>query len=198
MTRTKNLAAVTTWLFTLLFVAAVFTSFAYAAAGGEHHSGGFSDTLKYWPNFIVFLFIFIFILRPPFKKFWADRREAIESAVTAGERELKAAMQELQAAKDALATVPSEIDQLKRSISSETEREYDKILAEARSRAERIAEQAGDSVAAERKAAEVEIRRELAERVVEQARQRLKGEINASYDEKLRDAAFKGMGNLVQ
>ena len=194
--RSRSLSTIRHFLLFFLCVT-LSTSVAYAS-GDAHHVASISDTFKYWPNFLVFLFIFIYLLRPPFRKFWADRREGIESAVTAGERELKTAMQELEAAKQALSSVPEEIERLKTSIRSETEREYNKILEDARKRAERIAEQASESVATERKAAEVEIRKELAERVVEQARQRLKSEVDASYDESLRQSAFKGMSNLVQ
>ena len=60
-----------------------------------------------------------------------------------------------------LANLESEVSTLKYQISSDTQREAESIIAEARARSERIAQQARNSVEAERKAAEKDKKRQI-------------------------------------
>lgn len=183
-------------LITLCFLAALAPALAIAS-GGPGHQTSFADTYKFWPNFFVFLVLFYFIIKSPLLNFWSSRRESLEAAVSAGKRELELAQQSLEQARLKLEELDHEVKRIQESIAEDTGREAARIVAEAEDRAARVVEQAGHSVEAERKAAEFALRQELADYVVSKAEQRLKAEMTADADRKLRQATVDQMKSLL-
>ncbi len=180
----------------LLFVSLAAPSAALASAPG--HEPALSDTFLFWPNFLLFCGILFFLLRDPFRRYWADRREEIQNAVNAGAQEMQAAELRLQEARDTFARLDHEIAELRKSIQEEAGKESEVLRSEAKERAQRIASQAQDSIAGEQKALEVSLRKELAQHVIEQAESLLKNQSNEGNDRERRQAALGGLSGLLR
>jgi F0F1-type ATP synthase membrane subunit b/b' len=174
------------------------------AAGSAHGAvpppfGEFVAGLgKYWINFSLYCFLVFLIARKPLVKAYAARRSAIEDRVLAGARALEVAQAEYASSEKKLSVIETELAKIQRDIKSETESEVAAIAGDAREKALRIAQQAEDSISAERRSVEQQVEQELIAAALLLAREKLQKESTREGDVKVRSAALKFMPQLVQ
>lgn len=184
-----------------VIVAVIFTAVpaaAFAAAAEHHHVATFDDIKIYWFNFIVFATFLFFVLKGPFVRGWHARRVAIEEAVTRGERERSAAKEKLASAKRLIDNIQADTTTLAVNMKTETEQEAKQIISEAQARAARIGIQVNETIAAEKRLMEREVRKRVAKLVVETARNVLKSELSIGTDKALREETLNRAKELIQ
>ena len=171
-----------------------------AEHGGEAHGGAHHEASLAWPwiNFAIYVIGLYFILRKPLSGMWHNRRDTLMSLRERGALELRNAQGLLVEAERRIANVEPEAVHLERSIIADGEREGQQLVAEAKSRAERISKQLDESISSELRGAEVALRRELADKVLATAADRLRKELNADSDRSIRQQVLGGVRGLVQ
>lgn len=171
--------------------------FASAASHGTaHESPGISSLIPYWVNFILFVGILYFLLRKKVPLMWAERRDKVAEGIDKASAELKEAEAKLREARHNFDNVEEEVSKLKALIRNEAAMEHDSILAEAKKKADLIIQRAKDTAASERSSAEKVLRREMGERVLLLARQRILKQTSPENDRERRLCtmeAFKEM-----
>lgn len=179
-------------------VTALLTPAVLLAAGGASRQPSLADLKWPWLNFLIYCALLYFILRKPVAAAWQARRAAIDSAVNAAELKNKAMQLELEKAQNLLNSLDEECARISRDIAKEAELESQEIIRSAGKRAERLLTQAQDTVRAERKAAELAIKRELVDLALKQAKLKLATEITLESDRDLRDSALSSTSSVVQ
>jgi len=158
---------------------------------------GISYTFRYWPSFLVFVALLVYLVRKPFLKFWETRLELIDNRVKAGELALKEAEAKLEQARTLYASIDQEIKSVKESIAIEGEREAQTLIEEAKQRSERIQEQAKGTLEIEKRGMREAARLELSELALQRAREKLEQALSPELDHSLRKRAFGNIGKLV-
>ena len=169
---------------------------AFAEEHG-HHIPSIWDTRFFWLNFIIYVSVLTYLLKKPITNGWTARRDAIESAVNSGKRELEAAQDKLQAAEGKMRMLDQEIIRITRDIETETQRESTLLIQDASKRAERIQVQAKEMADAEIKNAKAKIRAEVIDAVMKKAEDKIMQQVNESSDVQLRAATLGAVkGNI--
>jgi F0F1-type ATP synthase membrane subunit b/b' len=171
---------------------------AFAGGGGGGHVGSIADLLWPWVNFSLYLLILGALLKKPFAQAWKSRREGIEQAVTTGAKELQQAESVLLFARSRSENLETDCKQLSQSILQDAKREGAQLLEEAKRRTEFLASQAAATVTAEQLQAERLLRQEIAERVLNRAKELLKSELGPEVDRELRRGVLAGVRHLSQ
>jgi F-type H+-transporting ATPase subunit b len=140
-------------------LAAALPAAARAAEGGEHGAG--TATLVWHAlNLLILVGALVYFARAPIAAYLNDRRTQIEDGIRSAGRELAEAEGRLAAIERRAASLEGELGEIRSAVRLQAESERDRLLAEARSTAERIRR---DAVAA-------------AEQEVRHARERLRAE----------------------
>lgn len=193
-------AAVALALTVIFLLSSIFgVKLAVAAEGHEvaHHESPWASLGSKWVHFLVYIGIMYWLLRKPLAAFWVNRRQTIYDAVNQGKVALSAANQRLSTARSKVSVVDAEATRIQNDLAKETKQESARIIEDAKARAAYILDRAKITAAAEERAAEVAVRRDVADRVIEKARERLSKELTEEADRGLRGAAFKGLKALV-
>lgn len=196
MKRIRNAFSSCRFSLLVVFCLAGTTSPAWAASG--HGEASISDLTIYYINFVLFFGGLFLLLRKPLGRAWAARSDSIATLVNQGRVERQEAEKALQVAKTKLEELPAHLSALEEEVQKETTAEVGLIEEAAKKRVERIREQTGINAEAERLSAEKELQAELAEKVIQAAKERIRKELSAEKDKKLRDAAIAGFGRMVQ
>ena len=178
----------------------LFTAAASSAAehGGGGHGGSFLDLIPYWVNFLLFVGVLYSLLRTPISNYWMQRREGIANAISSAAEQLRNAESTLRRAREDFDNVEEEIARVQEIISKEAQAEQEAVLADARRRAEVIAQRSRDTAASERIQAERTLRQELAERVITRARRRIVERMSPPADEFRRQAAVDAFKSVLR
>jgi len=170
----------------------------FAFAGGGHGSGTIWDLKWFFLNFTLYCVALYFLLRKVVADGWQRRVARLADEVAARAAELETAEQNLKLAELQLQSLPGEVAQLKAQSAREAEMEASQIVADAKRRAERLEGQTRDTLAAERRAAEGLVQRELADTVIQRAAKKLRETLTVDADRSLRARAVDGVKQLVQ
>lgn len=172
---------------------------AFAGEHGTHgeHSAGIGSLKLFFINFAVYAVLIIYLLRRQFLTGWPLRRQRIAYAVAQGRERLTTAQEQLVAAERQLAGVKQESIDLQNTIETESRRESEETVRAANSVAQRITANAEQSCRAEERAAQAQIRRELARIVIRQATEKLKGRVSGESDRVMRQSALQGIARLI-
>lgn len=170
---------------------------AFAAESGHHAEPVFTDIIPYWVNFVLYVLLLVWLLKAPVSSGWEARKENIRVSVHRGRTEREAAESALREAEGAEAAVAASIKALTDQIAREAASEAAEIVREAKEKAARTKQQGADMLAAEEKAFESALKKELAEAVVRKATERLMRDMNVEKDAPLRASALRALGNLV-
>lgn len=181
-----------------LLFSVVLPAVASAAGGAHHGEPTFWDTKYYWVNFLLYVGLLYVLLKKPVSAGWNGRTATIAEAVNRGKLQLEKAEADLREARSRLASVDAEIAKIKSDIRRDTDLEGKQIIEDSRARAVRIVHQGKASAEAEKKALDLQLRRELAEAVLERAEAQIRRDVTAESDRGLRKAALSGMHGLVQ
>ena len=160
-----------------LSVAIVLLAPAAARAAEEGH-GGDPMTL-FWQglNLVILIGVIVYFGRGPLRAFMADRRLTIEQGIASAQHELAAAEQRLAECNQRVGALGAEIEEIKRSVRAQAENERDRLIADARSAAERIRRDAQLAVDQEGRRAREDLRAEAAEMAVRLAADLLKRKV---------------------
>ncbi len=153
------------------------------AAGDE--GGGAMSVVWHALNLALLLGVIVYFARAPLRSYLAARRYEIENNIANARTELEAAERRLSEWQGKVASLDSEMNELRRTVSAQAESEAAELLAEARAAAERIRRDAAAAVDQEVRVARQRLRAEAAalsvrlagdlleEKVTDQDRQRL-------------------------
>jgi len=171
-----------------------------ALALGEGHEAeahGFSHLIPMWINFVVYVALLFWLTKKPLLRFWASRREHIETAVQGGRSELEAAEARVSVIQRRISGIEQEISQLKQEVSQDTARECEQLKEAAKEKALKIAARSKESAKAEQKTAEAKVQREITELAFRLARQKLAGSTTLESDKGWRESTLGLVKNLA-
>ena len=131
------------------------------ARAAEH--GDASTLVWQGLNLLLLLAVIAYFARAPLRTFLSERRQKIEEGIDAASAELAQAERRLAECRERLASLDRALDEIRNAVRAQAEGERERLLAEARTAAERIRRDATAAV-------EQELRR---------ARERLHGEAAA-------------------
>lgn len=171
----------------------VIPNVALASAGAEHHEATVGSLLFPAINFVLYCIAMYMILKRPISEQLDARREIIRSKIESASREKEAALKKLLEAQRQFNTLDTQISEMATRMESEAQKEATSIIKDAQDKAMAIAKRAKDTAEAERKASEVTLRAELADTVLELAKQKLKAKMTGEMDKALRERAIDGI-----
>ncbi len=183
-----------------LFIAGLATfmpDFAYAASG-EHHEPSIMEVLILWANFVIFLIILRAVAKKPLATLWHTRRQEIIAAVNTGQAKLLESENALKAAQAKYSSIAQETQRIAANLSDEAKRESETVIENALQESTRIRERAQALAAAEERAFFASVKEELAERVVNAVRERVRGAMTPEKEKAFRDSALGGVKSLLQ
>lgn len=155
-------------------------SVAYAASGGgEGHGLPWEDFIYRCINFGILITAVILILRKPLGSALKGRTEGIKEELAELESKREEARREYAVIEKRLADAVGERDAILAEFREQGEREYEKILSNAKVLAERIKSQAQFTIEQETAQAKAELRKEVAELSAGVAEDLLKQNINS-------------------
>ncbi len=161
---------------------------ASAASGAHGEHAGISSIFWPWMNFLLYSAILFVLLRKAIVSGWRARTEGIKKSASSGAAELEEAVAVLVKLREREKNLSAEQKEISDRIASDKERESLQILEEGKRSAELIKRQTDDLVAAERKQAEVAVRRAMGNQIIELATSKLKLAHTADEDRKVRAA----------
>lgn len=175
-------------------------SVAVAAGGGEHHADSgalIKDFIWRVINFAILVGIVVWALKKAnVKGSLAERQAAIEKNLKEAREARAAAEAKLKEYSEKLDKANLEVEQLRAAMMQEAEAEKQRIIAEARAAAVKIAAQAAQSADQEVLKARTELRAEAARLAVELAAGKLSGAVQkADHDRFVQDYLGK-VGHL--
>ncbi len=166
-------------------------------AGGHGHSPSLSDLFWPWVNFLIYLGIMYSVLKKPLRGVLLSRSERMSAAIERSRTVLEQARAQFDMVQTRLDNLDRESHQIKAQIKDEGEREAKRIIDDAKKKAERTLEQARKLGAAETRAMENALRRELAEVVVKRASDRISKELTSDKDRSLRSSSVNNLKQMV-
>ncbi len=185
-------------LLTLLIVG-LFCSLAYASGGAEHHSDSgvlLKDFLYRVLNFGIVVAILVYFLTKPMKKGLAGRREDIEKALAEAKHAKREAEEKFAEYDRKLAQATDEIAEISDAIRREGELEKQKIIANAKSMALKIEQDAEKAAELEVAKARKALQREAVQLAVGMAEDLLKKNFTKDDDTRLIDEYMQKVGEL--
>ncbi len=179
----------------LTFAAVLGAASAMAAGGGHHADSGalLKDFIFRVLNFAVVVGILVYFVTKPIKRGLASRRESLEKALEEAEkarREAEAKHAEYEAK---LKDASEEIAEIEEEIRREGELERERILANAREMAEKMAKDSERAAAQEVSKATRELREEAASLAISLAREMLKKNFTDADQKRLVDEYMQKM-----
>ncbi len=156
---------------TLLEFVSVAQAYASAAAEAEQHEPSINDIWFPLANFIIFVFIIVKFALPLVRDFLKSRREEVLAKINQASAKKRAAEALVLEYRAKLANLDKEVQSIQTSLREEGERERNKLVAEARSMAAKIREDADFLANQEVKMARHKVREEIAEQAEATARQ---------------------------
>ncbi len=177
---------------TLLFLGLTAVAFASEGGGGAHgggHGGGAAQMKDFMWRCIDFAALVLILAwavkKADMKKSLAERRIGIEKALKEAEEARAAAERKFAEYNTKLAQANKEIDELQANIRREGLAEKERIIAEAKAGAAKVAEQARAAADQEVLKARAELRKEAAHLAVQLAEGTLKEKIEKSDQDRL-------------
>jgi F-type H+-transporting ATPase subunit b len=154
------------------------------AAGGEEAEGG-RVLLFEWVNLLLLIAVLVYFGRKPVSTFLAERRGAIERDLNGAQELLRDAQSRLRDWTARAAQIEGEVAEIQRVAREAAEQEAARIVADARTTAERIRRDAAAAVRREGERARARLRREAADLAVESAERLLRAEIQPADGDRL-------------
>lgn len=160
---------------------------AFAASGDDGHGSGLRDFLWHSVNLLLLIAALVYFARGPIASFLNERRAKIEDGIHSAGRALAEAERKLAACEQRLASLDEEIDGIRSAVQRQAEAERDRLLAEAKTTAERIRRDAVAAVEQEMRHAHAELRSEIVDLAVQLAGELLRSEVSDADRTRLAD-----------
>jgi len=168
----------------------------FAAAEGRGQSLVESPTgeLFRWINFVIVAGVMLYLLVKLGGPAFRSNANQIQAAIAEGTRAREAADQARRAAEAKLAGLDAEIAAMKAEAEKSARTEAEKIRAQAQAEAEKIDLAGGAEIDAAERAARLELRQWVAERVVVRAEDLLRDQVTPAADGALVKGFIQGLG----
>lgn len=188
MIRGKGIGVWTTGLALLLLVALPLAVAASggAAEGGSHDEGALADLLYRFINFgLLVVILFVVIRKAPVKSFFENRRKEIAEKMAALKQGKEAAEQRFRELEEKLKSFEAQREEILQEYRAEGQKEKERIIAEAKQRAQELLAQADLTIGREIQAARERLRREVVDVAARQAQSMIAEQIKDSDQEHL-------------
>lgn len=159
------------WILLSLFFS---TSVAYAAAGGDHHGVPWKMVITQVFNFILVIALLTYLLRKKAKEHFKERVQEYHALITRAESAKVEAENNKKQITERLAKLEQTADSSIQQAKAEAQELKSKILEEANNLSKKLEEEARKTVDFEIQRAKEQLRRELLEESVEDARKAMK------------------------
>jgi len=161
------------------------------------HAPHISDLTIFWINFLIYIAILYKVVKKPALNAWQKRREEIRKLVINAEKQSTQAQKDLTEAQSLHSRIKENMEDAKKAISAEAQRERIDIISQAQNRAEFIIKKAHESVGKERLSAKRLLQKSLLEQSFSKAEQILKSSAVKETDLKLLENAFKETASIT-
>ena len=165
---------------------------ARAAGGNVEHE---LQLLKYAVvNFIIFVGLITWKLRPVIRRFASTRYDEITSNIRRVEAERSQLQQELSAAEQGLTQAAQDAEALRKDLESASRAQAEKMLSEAQKQAEAANRSAEQQIVAAERQAQTDTLVAAAHLLAESVRQQLHNDINATNNSDLSERQLGHLG----
>ncbi|NIT12755.1 MAG: hypothetical protein GTN99_00450 [Candidatus Dadabacteria bacterium] len=133
---------------------------------------------KHAANLTILVLLLVYLLKTTVKNFLMDRRGQIASKIESSEKEITEAKAHFDQYMAKLSNIEKEIEDLKESIRNEAEMERQEIIRQAEISAQKIREDATETIKSETAKAKHQIQGEVVELAMELAENLIKNNLN--------------------
>ena len=145
-------------------------------------------------NLLIIFLLFKRFLYKPVRKVLDKRKEAIDLQYSAADEAKKSALADKQTYEERLKTVETQADEMIKTAAATADRRSTKIIDDAREKADGIIRQAQSEAELEKKRAEDDIRREIADVSALLTEKMLEREIDKNDHREFIDSFIQGIG----
>lgn len=171
---------------------------ATAEHGGAHHHAPDIYSIKFYLiNFAIYAALIIFIAKKNLPAAWASRRKTLETSIRASREKMELIEKNHSEVRAKLAAVDQDIRQIHSNSAEETKREVEEIKISTESAIQRIEKQVQDTLSAEQRSLEKDLRRLYTEAAIKLAGEKIKSQLNSDSDKALRQKALSKMQGLI-
>ena len=145
-------------------------------------------------NLLLIFLLFKYFLYKPVRKVLDKRKQAIDLQYSAADEAKKSALADKQTYEERLKTVETQADEMIKTAAATADRRSTKIIDDAREKADGIIRQAQSEAELEKKRAEDDIRREIADVSALLTEKMLEREIDKNDHREFIDSFIQGIG----
>jgi F-type H+-transporting ATPase subunit b len=138
-------------------------------------------------NIVLVIVLFVYLLRRPAPKFFADRAKEIQDLLLKAVRDKEEATARLKEVEEKMAHLKDEVEEIEKAALQQAELDKQRVQAEAEQARERIRQDAKDEIERRLVEARRELRRYAADSAVAAAREALAKGITGEDEARLRD-----------
>jgi F-type H+-transporting ATPase subunit b len=169
-------------------------AWASAAAAAEHHAPSISELLFPLGNFLIYAYLIKRFAVPLVRDYLGSRRAEILTSIQGAAESKRRAEAVVQDYKNRLARLEQEVQSIHASLRAEGEREKNKLVSEAETRAVKIKEDARFVADQEVKVARQKIREEMANQAEATARELVQRHLSSTDQARLVDDFIQNIG----
>ncbi len=184
-------------VFLILTILIPAVAFAVGSDHGDGHSAGISSLKFYIINFTIYAALIFYIAKKNLPSSWEARRKSLEASIHSSREKMDTLEKSYSEAKAKLLKVDDDIKNIRVNIAAETKREVEEIAQSAKLAVQRIEKQIVDTLGAEQRSFENEMRRIYTESALKLAEEKIKSQINAESDKSLRDSTINNIKRLM-
>jgi F-type H+-transporting ATPase subunit b len=162
---------------TLLLIAGIIASPEIALAAEESGKWGIWLDIGKIFNLILVIGVLIFVLRKPLANFFAGRTQEIREQLAEAQKARQEAEAKLAEVESRIHHLDDEIRDIKAAAEREADEEYQRLLHIAEQDAEKIVERSKQEIEGITRAAQQELKQQVAELSVKLAEEKIRGEI---------------------
>jgi F0F1-type ATP synthase membrane subunit b/b' len=149
-----------------------------------------------WLNLIIFVIIFVYILRRPVSEAMRARREGIRRDLMRAQEERNAAMTKLEEVEARLAKLDAEVESVRAQSEREAAKERERIRQSTEEETRKLREQAQREIESAGKAARQQLREFAAEQSVRLAEEMIRRDIKPEDDARLVNLRVEELGGV--
>jgi len=166
--------------FVLSTVAGIFAFSDVAAAAEEGNKWGFWLEVGKVFNLLLVIAVLVWVARKPLSNFFVSRTQEIRDQLAEAQRARMEAETKLAEIESRMSRLDDEIREIKEAADRESKEEYRRLLAAAEQDADKIVERSRQEIEGITRAAQQELKLQVAELSVQMAEEGIRGEIKDS------------------
>jgi F-type H+-transporting ATPase subunit b len=178
----------------VVFCFAILAGPAFATANPQEEADTTTGWIYRWINFLIFVGVLVWAFAKKTPPYFRSRQEAIANAIAESAHAREEAERQQRAAEQKMASLESEVVDLRARAKQESAAEAQRIRALAQEEAKRIEQAAQVEVRAAERAAQTELKAIAARLAVERAEDLLRDQVNSQAESNL----FRGFVAALQ